>query len=577
MPERKPRRERWEARPAGSAALRVLIFIAPPAAAFAGAMLLGRLLPQPSGALETAVWWAAFIGGAALPFLLVAGLARRLVPLAALLRLTMLFPDQAPSRFRIAVKAGRTRDIKKMVMRARERSDHTPPVEAAETVLTLITALGSHDRRTRGHSERVRAFADLLAEEVGIPPTERDKMRWGALLHDVGKLEVSSEILNKPGRPDEHEWEILRQHPAEGLKIAAPLAPFLGPWSGAIAHHHERFEGSGYPYGLAGTDISLGGRILAVADSYETMTAARPYKKPMSANAAREELARCAGTHFDPTIVRAFLNVSVGKLWMVIGAVSFLAQVPALGRVLTSGSGQRFGRAATSFAGATAAIAVGMAAGLMDPGTVGDNPSAPVTSVAAPADRTGAEVAHRPRDPAGTERAPATDRSPAVTLARSTDRPATPTRRAAPSTTGEKKPPSDSGGSEPPAENSPRTLSAAGVIRTSSPLTDEGAGVTETEFERGCRPPSTQGLDGWVFTLPDWAQTVGARMVVAGGNLAGVYELDVRFFSARCGELGELRTPSSEESGRIPADTRHVLVNASVGAQTQVLLVVTEP
>ncbi len=566
MPQQRWRDERWRARPAASAALRFSIFMGPPAAAFAGAMLLARLLPEPSGVLQTMVWWAAFIGGAALPWLLVGGLARRLVPLAALLRLTMLFPDRAPSRFTVAVRAGRTRDPKKMVMSARERGDHTAPVEAAETVLTLITALGSHDRRTRGHSERVRAFTDLLAEEIGVSPSERDRMRWGALLHDVGKLAVAVEILNKPGRPDEHEWEILRQHPIEGLKIANPLMPFLGPWSGAIAHHHEKFEGSGYPYGLAGTDISLGGRILAVADSYETMTAARPYKKPLSANAAREELARCAGTQFDPTIVRAFLNVSVGKLWMVIGAVSFLAQVPVLGRVLVSGSGQRFGRAAVSLAGATAAIAMAMTVGLMDPGTVKEAPGATAATVALPA-RPRVGLAYQARSTSGLEQKPTTESSQVESDVLDSGRVGSPVSRPGAS---------DAAPSDRLAEDLPRTLSAGGVIRTSSPLTDEGAGITETEFVRGCRPPTTQGLDGWVFALPRWPQTATAHMTVAGASLAGIYELDVRFFSARCIEVGELRTSSPEEAGRIPANTRYVVVNASVGAQTQVVLLVTE-
>jgi putative nucleotidyltransferase with HDIG domain len=188
------------------------------------------------------------------------------------------------------------------------------PVLAAESIVSLAASLSAHDRKTRGHTERVRALTDLVADELGLAENDRDRLRWSALLHDVGKLAVHPDILNKEGSLSDEEWDLIRQHPIEGAKLTAPLAGWLGPWSATIAEHHEHYDGSGYPYGLAGDSISLGGRIVSVVDAYDVMTSTRSYKSPCSPEAARMELARCAGTQFDPVVVRAFLAVPVRNL-----------------------------------------------------------------------------------------------------------------------------------------------------------------------------------------------------------------------------------------------------------------------
>ena len=126
-------------------------------------------------------------------------------------------------------------------------------------------------------------------------------------------MHVHPDILNKDGTLSAEEWELIHRHPIDGARIAAPLRSWLGPWVDAIEHHHERWDGRGYPHGLAGTDISMAARVVAVADAFEVMTAARSYRRPVSAAAARDELVRCAGSHFDPMVVRAFLNVSLGR------------------------------------------------------------------------------------------------------------------------------------------------------------------------------------------------------------------------------------------------------------------------
>ena len=194
----------------------------------------------------------------------------------------MLFPDHAPKRLKVAWRAASVRDLERRS--AIEAS--AVPVDAAGEILALAASLSRHDRATRGHSERVRAITDMIANELRLADADRDRLRWSALLHDVGKLAVHPQTLNKQGQLTEQEWEEIRRHPLEGRSLIAPLARWLGEWSLAIEQHHESFDGTGYPFGLSGEQLSLGARIVAVADSFEVMTAARSYKKAMSTRAA---------------------------------------------------------------------------------------------------------------------------------------------------------------------------------------------------------------------------------------------------------------------------------------------------
>ena len=210
----------------------------------------------------------------------------------------------------------------------------------------------------------MRVFTDLLGEELQLSEADRYRLRWAALMHDIGKLTIAPKILNKPGALDEHEWRLMKGHPVEGARIAEPILGWLGPWADAIVEHHERFDGKGYPNGLAGGSISLGGRIVSVADSYDTMTAARSYKKPMAVWTARRELADCAGGQFDPEIVRAFLSISLPKLLWRTGPVTLAVQLPFLGRLqevgLQSVTAMTQGvAAATVAAGVTAMVVAG--------------------------------------------------------------------------------------------------------------------------------------------------------------------------------------------------------------------------
>jgi HD-GYP domain-containing protein (c-di-GMP phosphodiesterase class II) len=303
--------------------------LAPAAAAGVVGIVISRWLPLPRAGTGVIAWWVLFVGATVATWLVCATLIQRLLPLATLLNLTLVFPDAAPSRFAMLRRSANPRQLERELHRTQEMGGDEP-ARRAQIILELAAALSIHDSRTRGHSERVRMFTDLLAQEMRLSQSDADRLRWAALLHDIGKLTVSPEVLTKPGAPDDEEWVALHRHPIEGDRLTAPLREWLGAWADTVRHHHERFDGTGYPQGLKGHAISLGGRIVAVADSYETMTAARPYKRAMSVTAARQELVRESGSHFDPVVVRAFLNISLGRLWRAIGLSAMLAEVPFL-------------------------------------------------------------------------------------------------------------------------------------------------------------------------------------------------------------------------------------------------------
>lgn len=381
----------WHSRPMLGSAVQMFALLVPVVAAIASSALMSRRMPAPETWPQRILSFGFLMLASTVVLVVVDRLARRLLPLAALLRLSMVFPDRAPDRLSVARRAG-TRDLERRLHHARHDGLGDTPAEAAERILSLASALSAHDRRTRGHAERVRMYTDLLASELKLPKADVDRLRWASLLHDIGKLEVPRSILNKPGKPSPAEWAHLHKHPEVGFKMTAPLHDWLGEWALTIEQHHERYDGAGYPKGLKGEEICRGARIVSVADAYEVMTTVRSYKKAIPAPEARAELARQAGSQFDPVIVRAFLNISLGKQRWVMGPVTWLGQLPFIGWVprLAEGAVTIAGPAA-GYAGAAASAAAlsaaSLTAGFDDSGPPEVTPVPVEAPVATPAGR----------------------------------------------------------------------------------------------------------------------------------------------------------------------------------------------
>jgi putative nucleotidyltransferase with HDIG domain len=171
----------------------------------------------------------------------------------------------------------------------------------------LAMALEAKDEQTHGHSVRVAALARMVAVEMGLSDGEAETIHHGGMLHDIGKIGMEDAILQRLGILNKKELDIVRRHPEIGARITKPLN-VLSNLEPLILHHHERFDGSGYPKGLRGRDIPLGARILAVCDAFETMLAGRRHLAAMSLNDAAANLSKESGRHFDPKVVRALFS-----------------------------------------------------------------------------------------------------------------------------------------------------------------------------------------------------------------------------------------------------------------------------
>lgn len=172
----------------------------------------------------------------------------------------------------------------------------------------LAFTLEEKDPYTSGHSERVCYYSDFLSKKLSLNPKDRDEIRIASYLHDIGKIGINNRFINKKGTLTTPEWAIIKQHTKKSLELLIPLnlPPNILSY---IHYHHERFDGTGYPEGLAGDRIPLGARIIAIADAYDSMTSDRPYRKPLSHEEAKNELIKNAGKQFDPQLVSIFLNI----------------------------------------------------------------------------------------------------------------------------------------------------------------------------------------------------------------------------------------------------------------------------
>jgi cyclic di-GMP phosphodiesterase len=181
------------------------------------------------------------------------------------------------------------------------------------TLEALGSALDTRDVGTEAHSRRVHGYSLATARQHGVPEADLRDIAHGVLLHDIGKIGIPDAILLKPGPLTPDEWTIMRRHPEIGKRLIENIS-FLKGAVPIVYHHHERWDGSGYPLGLRGEEIPVGARIFAVVDAFDAMTFDRPYSRAISFESAKAEIRRCAGTHFDPTVVESFLKVPEGML-----------------------------------------------------------------------------------------------------------------------------------------------------------------------------------------------------------------------------------------------------------------------
>ena len=172
----------------------------------------------------------------------------------------------------------------------------------------LSGAIEARDPYTRGHSARVTALAEAIAQRLGWSEERLDSLRVGGPLHDIGKLAISDEVLRKEGRLDDHELAEIREHPKIGAKLLLRVAA-LREAIPYVLYHHERWDGTGYPSGKAGEEIPLEARVLAIADAFDAMTSDRPYRRALTREQALAEVERCSGTQFDPRVAAVFLEL----------------------------------------------------------------------------------------------------------------------------------------------------------------------------------------------------------------------------------------------------------------------------
>ncbi|MDQ2087784.1 diguanylate cyclase [Herbivorax sp. ANBcel31] len=171
----------------------------------------------------------------------------------------------------------------------------------------LLSTITAKDKYTVGHCERVSSYATIIGEAMGFELEEIQTLLYAGLLHDIGKIELPRSVLNKIGRLTDEEFDMIRKHPIHSASILEPLSE-MDNLIYYVKHHHERYDGKGYPDGLKGEEISIGARILCIADSFDAMVSERPYRKSMSVEDAFLELKRCSGSQFDPEIAKIFIN-----------------------------------------------------------------------------------------------------------------------------------------------------------------------------------------------------------------------------------------------------------------------------
>ena len=195
------------------------------------------------------------------------------------------------------------------------------PEPKRDAITALAVALLERDRYTGEHSDAVVQLATSVCGQLGLSPEEIEDVRTAALLHDIGKVAIPDQILHKPSKLDSAEWQTMREHPVIGERILRAL-PGLGRVARIVRHEHERWDGTGYPDGLAGTDIPIGARVILACDAYHAMTSDRPYRPAMTHAEAVSELVRNGGSQFDPEVTEQLIGCLYGRLQLVGSAAA---------------------------------------------------------------------------------------------------------------------------------------------------------------------------------------------------------------------------------------------------------------
>ena len=222
----------------------------------------------------------------------------------------------------VALSVDRALEKRKLELEIREYQQHLEQKVEEQTqeirrvflgaIEALVFALEAKDKYTAGHSRRVTEIAVAIGSELGLPSDDVEDLRWGGLLHDVGKIAIDQLIQSKPGKLTPEEYEHIMTHAHVGAGIVKPVVN--EKVVEMIEHHHDHYDGSGLHQVVAGKNIPLGARVLAVADAFDAMISDRPYRSAMSVEKALNEIRRCAGTQFDPTIAAVFLKIPVAKI-----------------------------------------------------------------------------------------------------------------------------------------------------------------------------------------------------------------------------------------------------------------------
>jgi HD-GYP domain-containing protein (c-di-GMP phosphodiesterase class II) len=255
--------------------------------------------------------------------------------------------------------------------------------ERIQILERLARSLEARDPFMLGHSRRVARSAQMVAERMGLPPELVTKVQIAASVHDTGKINTPARILNKPGALTDEEFEVIRRHPGDGADMLEPLGdPEI---MAMVRHHHERLDGSGYPDGLAGDEIPLGARIIAVADTFDAITSVRPYRPPRKQQAALRILKEDAGARLDPQVVATFLSCYSGRRTAAWSSLAVAAPERFVGVLTGGGAGPL-----TQGAAATLALA-GLGGAFVNPALERD---APPAKVAASPDRGPPELRH---------------------------------------------------------------------------------------------------------------------------------------------------------------------------------------